>query len=489
MGKLHFGDNLEVMRRRIRSESVDMVYMDPPFNSNADYNLLYRTADNAPPAAQIRTFEDTWRWTYESESMYDEILRTNERIASTIAGMRSALGASDIMAYLVMMTGRIVEMHRILKPTGSLYLHCDPTASHYLKMVLDVVFGPENFRNEVVWYKGFRGTPKKTHFQREHDIVFYYTKSDRFTWNAVYGEYKDKEMKRYNKTDKNGDRYALIKRRRTDGTVYYGKTYPRGKLQGDVVNIPTLASTDSERTGFQTQKPQALLELLIKASTNSGDTVLDPFCGCGTTVLAAQNLGRKWIGIDVTHLAVALVERRLHETFGTQPSVCGTPTTAEEAEELARRDKFQFETWAVTLVPFALPSERRTGDRGVDGVGFVRIGDGKGDDRVEAKIIVSVKGGDNLNPGMVRDLAGTMDSEGADLGVLVCLRNPTRAMVQAAASAGTFTTAVGSSFPRIQIHTVKDHFVGRQLNLPPFTEVVAGGRGGMGGGGGRQSTL
>ena len=476
MGKLHFGDNLQVLRKHIKDESIDLIYMDPPFNSDADYNLLFRTSDDVPPAAQIMAFEDTWHWTDESESSYNDILNVGGGVAAAIVGMRQALGTGDVLAYLVMMTVRIIELRRVLKPTGSLYLHCDPTASHYLKMVLDMVFGPENFRNEIVWYKGFRGTRRKTLYQREHDIIFYYTVSDKYTWNAVYGEYRDKDMKRYNKTDDKGEKYALIKRKRADGSTYYGKTYPRGKLQGDVIDVPTLSATSHERTGYPTQKPQALLEKIILASSNKGDTVMDPFCGCGTAVHAAQKLGRKWIGVDVTHLAVNLVEKRLHEAFGTRPDVCGTPTSIEDAAELARRDKFQFETWAATLVPSVVPNKKRAGDRGVDGIGFIRVGRGGGKRNVEAKIIVSVKGGENLNPGMVRDLAGTVNSENADMGVLVCLREPTRAMSRAAAASGSYRTPVGTSHPRIQIHTVRDHFDRRALNLPLLADVAVGGR-------------
>ena len=292
--------------RGMADESVDLIYLDPPFNSNHDY-----AAPIGTPAGGAE-FKDTWTLQDVDLAWWGEIAESYPALYKVLEATRETAGKS-MMSYLIYMAVRIIEMHRILRETGSLYLHCDPTASHYLKLALDSVLGKSNFVNEVVWYKGYRGTPRKQRYQQEHDTVFLYAKQyGRYTWNSVFGEYKDKSMSRYNKIDKDGKKYALIKRRRTDGTVYYGKTYPKGKLQGDVVEIPVLAATDKERTGYPTQKPLALLERIIKASSNQGDMVLDPFCGCATACHAAERLNRQWIGIDISEKAAQLVQMRIN---------------------------------------------------------------------------------------------------------------------------------------------------------------------------------
>ena len=296
------GDNLYVMRS-MEADSIDLIYLDPPFNSNHDYSAPI--GSEAAGAA----FKDTWTLQDIDETWIGLIAETYPALYGVIQTAGQVNGDSD-KSYLVYMAVRVMEMRRLLKPTGSIYLHCDPTMSHSIKLMMDAIFDHGNFRNEIIWFKGFRGTPRQKRYQQEHDTLFFYSNGD-YTWNKIYGEYKDKKMSRYNKIDDQGKKYALIKRKRTSGEVYYGRTYPKGKLQGDVIEIPTLASTDKERTGYPTQKPLALLERIIKASSNKDDVVLDPFCGCATTCVAAERLQRQWIGIDISPKALELVKQRL----------------------------------------------------------------------------------------------------------------------------------------------------------------------------------
>ena len=296
------GDNLYVMRS-MEADSIDLIYLDPPFNSNHDYSAPI--GSEAAGAA----FKDTWTLQDIDETWIGLIAEAYPALYSVIQTAGQVNGDSD-KSYLVYMAVRVMEMRRLLKPTGSIYLHCDPTMSHSIKLMMDAIFDHGNFRNEIIWFKGFRGTPRQKRYQQEHDTLFFYSNGD-YTWNKIYGEYKDKKMSRYNKIDDQGRKYALIKRKRTSGEVYYGRTYPKGKLQGDVIEIPTLASTDKERTGYPTQKPLALLERIIKASSSKDDVVLDPFCGCATTCVAAEKLQRQWIGIDISPKALELVKKRL----------------------------------------------------------------------------------------------------------------------------------------------------------------------------------
>ena len=289
---LFHGDNLDFLRS-LNSESVHLIATDPPFNKGRDFHA---TPDSLASGA---SFQDRWSWKDDvHQEWIDQLQDDWPDVWSTIQGSRDSWG-DDMGAFLCFMGVRLLAMHRVLRSDGSIYLHCDPTASHYLKALMDSVFGKVNFRDEVIWYKGYRGTPRKSRFQQEHDTILRYSKSDDCTWNPTYVEYRDKKMARYNKQDEDGKRYALIKRKRTDGTIYYGKTYPKGKLTGDVIEVPTLAATAKERTGYPTQKPLELYERIIKASSNEGDIVLDPFCGCATTCVAAERLGRQWIGMDI----------------------------------------------------------------------------------------------------------------------------------------------------------------------------------------------
>jgi site-specific DNA-methyltransferase (adenine-specific) len=293
------------MRRHIPAETIDLVYLDPPFNSNRDYNLLTQES-NSITVKNRKAFIDTWKWDETSEHALTQIRKSSPELHSLVKGLVNGLGNTPVAAYLVMMTPRLLEIYRVLKNTGSLYLHCDPTSSHYLKIILDRIFGVTHFRNEIAWsYKG--GGRSKKHFARKHDTILFYTKSDTWTFN-----YRDILVDRTNRTyftDENGERYWLK----------YGKRYyleHEGKVPEDWwADIDPLHGPYKERLGYPTQKPLALLERIIKASSNEGDIILDPFCGCGTTLVAAEQLNRKWIGIDISRDAIEITEKRFRETF------------------------------------------------------------------------------------------------------------------------------------------------------------------------------
>lgn len=307
---LYHGDNL-VFLRGINSHTVDLIATDPPFNKG--YDFFAKTGSRSRGAK----FQDRWNWDKDVHQEWVDQLKDDwPHTYHVIEGSRNSYG-DDMGAFLCFMAVRLVEMRRILKQTGSIYLHCDPTASHYLKELLDAIFGKKNFINEIIWFKGYRGTARKKRYQQEHDTVFLYAKSsNHYNWNPIYGEYKDKSMKRYNKIDDEGRRYAKIKRRRANGDVYYGKCYPKGKLLGDVIDVPILAATASERTDYPTQKPIELYRKFIQASSNQDEVVFDPFCGCATTLIAAEQLKRKWVGMDIWDGAhQSVIDRLQKECF------------------------------------------------------------------------------------------------------------------------------------------------------------------------------
>lgn len=461
MNSLYYGDNLAVLRESIATESIDLIYLDPPFNSNASYNVLFKAPSGEQSQAQIEAFEDTWHWNESAERAFDEVATGPHSDASImLRAMRSALGENDMMAYLAMMAVRLIELHRVLRPTGSLYLHCDPTASHYLKILLDAIFGIDRIANEIIWcYK--RYTAVSNRFQRLHDVILFYSKSDDRTFNDIrseYGELSGKKDSHY-KQDEDGRWFRWQKR---VGQEPYKIYLSEGVRLGDWWEIPPINASAKERLGYQTQKPLALLERIISASSNEGDLVLDPFCGCGTTVHAAQKLKRRWIGIDVTHLAIALVERRLKEAFpGIVYEVHGVPKDIAGARDLALRDKHEFQKW-ITAIIGAQPykSGKKGMDRGIDG--YLHFRD---EDRKPQFGIISVKGGENITSGMIRDLKGTMEREKATIGLFLTLNEPTREMVKEAASAGFYETG-GQKVPRLQILTAEAILAGAKPRVP-----------------------
>lgn len=480
LNRLYYGDNLDVLREHIPDESVDLIYLDPPFNSNANYNVLFKSPKGEHSEAQITAFEDTWHWTRESARTLEQLKFKHGELAELLDLMVRQFGHNDLSAYLVMMAVRLVELHRVLKVTGSLYLHCDPTASHYLKMILDMIFGAKSFRNEIVWKRmnpsGFKG---KTSLGKGHDVILYFSKSNDFLYNPIYVPYSEKYVQeRFNKIDETGRRYKdaflgtattkeTIERLKAEKKIYYThsggmriKVYideaPGIPLDDVWTDISPVNSQAQERLGYPTQKPVALLERIIQASSNPGDIILDPFCGCGTAVHAAQKLDRQWIGIDITHLAIALIEKRLKDAFpDIQFTVEGTPKDLEGAKDLANRDKYQFQWWACSLVN-AQPYKGKTkgADSGIDGqIFFTDIEKGK---PTIKKIIVSVKGGGNVGAAMIRDLVGTVQRTKAEIGLFVTLTPSTKPMEKEAAAAGFYRAGNGREYPRIQILTIED---------------------------------
>ncbi len=492
---LYYGDNLTILRDRIPDESVDLIYLDPPFNSNRSYNVLFRSHSGDDSAAQIQAFDDTWTWTQQTEGLFLSMIGGGcpPRVADALTAMRNLLGTSDVNAYLVMMTARAVELHRALKPTGSLYLHCDPTASHYLKIMLDAIFGPEHFRNEIIWKRTpFSGSSKARARQlpRSHDDILFYSASDEWTWNGPTLPYADEYLSRFRWDDGDGrgpyrktllKTYsdATFKRLEADnrlvppvraGAKWSYKQYlseSSGTRQVDDIwgDINSINPVAQERLGYPTQKPVALLARIISESSNEGDVVLDPFCGCGTTIDAAEKLHRRWIGVDITYLAIDLIRKRLRHTYGEQIedtyTVHGVPADLGGAAALFAENPFDFERWAVSLID-AQPNEKQVGDKGIDGRVRFHADEGR-----IGQALVSVKGGKTVTPSMVNEIHGTVQREQVEMGILITLTEPTKGMRDTAAKSGTYTANLtGQDYPRIQILSVGDLMAGKQANMP-----------------------
>lgn len=514
--QLYYGDNFDVLRRYMADESVDLVYLDPPFNSNANYNVLFAEKGGTKAAAQIKAFEDTWQWDESSAASFRHVVEQGGQVAQALIAFRTFLGDSDMLAYLAMMAPRLVELRRVMKSTGSIYLHCDPTASHYLKMLLDAIFGPTKFRNEVIWQRtSAHNDPFR--YGRVHDVLLFYGK-DRPVWNeqfdppdasyfAAHDFETDEAGRLYRKRDLTAPAhgrdsgqyewkgmrppkgrmwsYTLenMERLEAESRIAYTRTgMPRLKIYAeDLKGVPYqdvwvrpelwLNAAAGERLGYPTQKPEALLERIISASSNEGDTVLDPFCGCGTTVAAAQKLNRQWIGIDITHLAIGLIKKRFSDTYGEAIKdtydVIGEPVSLQDAATLAASDPYQFQWWALSLVQ-ARPAEQKKGrDRGIDGRIYFHD-DTSGDTK---SIILSVKAG-KTGPDHVRDLRGTVEREKAALGVLITMEGPTKEMRKEAAT-GEFYLSPWGTHPRIQLLTVADLLAGKTINRPPDSQTGA----------------
>jgi DNA modification methylase len=511
---LYYGDNLDILRRYIPDESVDLIYLDPPFNSNRDYNVIFKDESGRKSDAQLLAFEDTWHWGPDAEAQYAYLTNTARnqgRVPSTVstivAALRPGIGENQMMAYLVEMAVRLVELHRVLKPTGSLWLHCDPTASHYLKVLLDAIIGPENFVNEVIWKRSTAHSDRaqgSKHFGRLHDVLLVYGKSSAYSWNEQYeplsAGYTESHYaliepetgRRYlldNITGPGGEakgnpiyevmgvtrywRYSkermaqLIEQGRViqprPGAVPRYKRYldeSRGRPVQDIWDdIAPVNSQAKERLGWSTQKPLSLLERVLAVSANPGDIVLDPFCGCGTALVAAQKLDRQWIGIDVTYLSIAVMKARLKDSFGlADVEVIGQPIEVEGARAMlvgtGLEGQYQFQWWALDLIG-AQPLggiQKKGADRGIDGV----ISFSTGPHGEMGRALVSVKSG-SVNSSQVRDLKGVLEREKAEIGLFVTLEEPSSPMQLEATTAGVYQSALsGRDYPRIQIITIRE---------------------------------
>jgi len=517
---LYYGDNLEVMREYFPDDSVDIVYLDPPFNSKRSYNVLYRESTGAASEAQVEAFEDSWRWGEPAAAAYHQVMiGANSEVARILGAIVEGLRRSDIAAYLSMMTPRLIELHRVMRETSSLYLHCDPTSSHYLKLLLDSIFGASNFLNEITWER-FNFHSDARRWGRIHDVMLVYAKNvGRHRFRPIRKGYDPEYIRTHFKRDKDGRLYRLDNalaegqgparrffgefiqprkgthwrwsQERIDKMCADGKIVltSRGKpavvryldeMMGHTIgdvwsDIPEINSQAKERLGYNTQKPLKLLERILMASSDEGDVVLDPFCGCGTAVHAAQKLSRRWIGIDITYLAINLIDRRLRDAFpGMEVDVIREPTDLAGASDLAKRDRYQFQWWALAKVNGQpVGGKRKKGpDRGVDGVIPVFLGPEEG----YRNVIVSVKSGENVSVDDIHKLISVVELEKSIFGLLVTLTPPTKKMNAATIEYGTYGSDFwGREFKKIQIITIQEIFAGRKPELPwgksPFAKA------------------
>ena len=516
MNKLYFGDNLTMLREHVKDEVVDLIYLDPPFNSNATYNVLFKEGGRIASEAQAEAFRDTWGWGATAAIAYDEVLREGGETSLLLQALRGWLGDTAMMAYLAMMAVRLKEMHRVLKPTGSLFLHCDPTASHYLKILLDSIFGHEFFRNEIVWKrKAGRGETNNAaiRFGVSHDNILFYARSNESIFTRQYRPNNPAYIaSKFTHDDGDGRIYRLdnltspslrpnlkyeykgypppekgwavsletMKRMDAEGRVHFPASKTKrlqrkrflDDLEGETVDtlwddIPPINSQAQERLGYPTQKPLTLLERIINSTTKPGSMVLDPFCGCGTSVEAAEKLGRQWMGIDVTHYAITLIEKRLSKYPHLKYSVHGRPTDLAGAMDLARRDKYQFQWWAAWLLGAQTYESKKGADRGIDANIYFANGPYE-----VGRIILSVKGGDNVSPVWVRELSGVLQREDAAMGILIMLGGATKAMNADAAGAGFVAKSAHGRLPRVQIATIEDLLDRRYPKLPPLPQPL-----------------
>ncbi len=533
---LYYGDNLDILKRYIKDESVDLVYLDPPFQSGKTYNILFQERDGNRSAAQIKAFEDTWRWDQEAAKAYQEAIEQGGKTAQAMQAFRMLLGESDMLAYISMMAPRLLELRRVMKPTASIYLHCDPTASHYLKSLMDAVFGSENFLNEIIW-KRTSSHNRAKRWGPIHDVILFYGKTSNFTWNRILQDFNEDYVETFYKFkdekgvfrlsdltgpgSRTGDsgkawrEIELAKKQRhwepppdralpdwfefpdgyesktiqerldildAQGLIYwpnkkdgmpsfkrYMKPTSGAPIQDIIDDIPPIPTHSIERLGYPTQKPVELLERILAASSDEGDVILDPFCGCGTTIAAAQKLNRKWIGIDITHLAVTLIKERLRDSFNGQAKykVLGEPVSLPDAQSLAKSDPYQFQWWALGLV-HARPAEQKKGsDKGIDGRLYFH------DETTLCKskqVIISVKSG-AVNVAQIRDLRGVVEREKAEIGVLITLQEPTKPMLSEVAGDFYHSPGWNQSYPKFQILTIEDLLNGKSIQMPPQRQV------------------
>lgn len=464
---LYYGDNLDILRTYIEDNSIDLIYLDPPFNSKRNYNILFSEENGSKSSSQIRAFDDTWNWGEQTERTFVEIReQCSPKLVEMLKSFVDFIGRNDITAYLTMMAIRLVELHRVLKSSGSIYLHCDPTASHYLKILMDIIF-EGNFRNEIVWCYDTGGRAK-THFPKKHDTILLYTKTSKFKFN-----YDEVAMKRDVSTmhepvlvDENGIKYQR--------NIKFGKEYryylDKGVLPNDWwTDLQAINPAAKERLGYPTQKPIALLERIIQASSNEDSIVLDPFCGCGTTIDAAEKLNRRWIGIDITHIAINLIKYRLRNRHHLEENidykVIGEPKDLSSSKVLANQDRYQFEWWALGLIQAKPYQDKKRGaDTGIDGISYFQ-------DDIKAtdlkSIIVQVKSG-KVSVKDIRELNTVVDNKKGVIGVLITLQPPTKPMITESASKGFYNYKItNKNYSKIQILTIEELLNGKKIDCPP----------------------
>lgn len=529
--RLFYGDNLDVLRKRVKDDTVDLCYIDPPFNSKRTYNQIYNNV-GSDDLAQAQAFVDTWSWDDEARLGYQEIIgndggRFPAHTIELLKGLRNVIKEGSLLAYLVSITRRVIEVRRVLKPSGSFFLHCDSTSSHYLKLVLDGIFCGQGgeFQNEIIWKRSHAhsdGRQGSQHFGRVTDTLFFYTKSLKYTWNRQYVPYDKEYVDRdYRRTDPDGRRYrisdlsgpggaakgnpyyevmgvkgywryseekmaALISRGRViqtrPGAVPQYKRYldemPGAPVQSLWADLPVLNNRSKEALGYPTQKPEVLLERIIKGCSNEGDLVLDAYCGCGTTIAVAQRLKRRWIGMDITYQSIALVLRRLEDHFGqkiaSEVVLDGAPRDMASAHALANkkddRVRKEFEKWALLTYTNnrAAINQKKGADGGVDGYAYFFTSKTETD-----RIVFQVKSG-GVGRGDVAKLKGDMEREKAQVAILITLEEPTAPMRAEAKKAGLYTHVfTGLTYDRVQIVTVKQILEARRrLDMPLSAEVL-----------------
>jgi DNA modification methylase len=490
---LYYGDNLDILRKKIRDESVDLCYIDPPFNSKRNYNQIYKKVGGEQDRAQAQAFTDTWKWDDLAIAGFSEILANDEgrfsaQLVSLIKGLEPVIGRRSLLAYLVSMSLRVTEIHRALRPKGSFFLHCDPTAGHYLKTLLDAIFYPSggSFLNEIAWCYSQGGRSTRW-FPRKHDTILWYAKGKEWTFNGDdirvrYELLSVKSQTSFTKTDKDGRKYKavygpgkkkLYRYYEDEGKVPYDWWTDIHQMTGRT------AASGNEYLGYPTQKPEALLERIINAASNEGDVILDAYAGCGTTVVVAQRLKRRWIGMDITYQSISLMLRRLEKHLGESAleSVItdGIPRDMESALALAHKSddrlRKEFEKWAVLTYTRnrAIINEKKGADSGIDARAFFLTG--KSDN---ARIIFQVKSG-GVKRSDIATLRGDMGREDAALAVLITLEPPSRQMIEEAKVAGTYHHAqMGRDYDRISIVTTKEIVEGnKRLDIPMSLEVLS----------------
>ena len=507
---LYYGDCYDWMRQWPH-ESVDLIYLDPPFNSNANYNILFGKGNGV--SAQMRGFTDTWKW---NEAAAERVGRIEKATANPVhdatMAFRRLLGESGMLAYLTYMGERLAVMRDLLSPTGSIYLHCDDTAGSYLRVLMDSVFGADRFRNEVIW-KRTSGHSDAKRFGRVHDVLLLYSGKSG-VWNGAYEPLDDEYIEKHYRHEDSRGRYQAdnlsakgltgggyeyefkghhgpwrfpehrmreledddrIHMPRKVGGVPRIKRYladSKGKAASDVItDIPNVGAWSKEKLDYPTQKPTKLLRRLLEASSNPGDLVLDPFCGCGTTIVAAHSLGRRWLGIDISPIAIDLINTQRLRPLGIETRAHGIPQDLTGARQLAADQPLKFEEWAVTRIDGLVPNERQVGDSGIDGRGRMLA---RPDTHDSDLVLAQVTGAQGFNLGKFRDFLHVVERENAAAGVYVTLdRRGTDAALAEARGKGEIVVGA-SRYPRVQVWSIADYFDGRTPQLPTLADPYTG---------------